>query len=149
MPAKNITTSTLLRRIFKTANIMGFVRHYNEQMMVVPFKHYINRLCVDKDTVPERIILKSGIERTYGHQIFNGTRKPSRDKVIQLAFGFELDYDETQNLLRAARKSALYPKIDRDAIVIYALNKRLDLSNVQATLKELSLPVLGKEDKYE
>ena len=31
--------------------------------------------------VPERVIRAASIDRTYGHQIFNGTRRPSRDKA--------------------------------------------------------------------
>jgi transcriptional regulator with XRE-family HTH domain len=82
-------------------------------MNAVPFHAYINRLCAEKDVLPAYIIKKSGIERTFGHQIFNGKRNPSRDKIILLAFGFDMDYDETQALLKSARKSALYPKIER------------------------------------
>jgi hypothetical protein len=149
MADEKTTTNTLLQRLFKTASITRFIGRYGEQMKRAPFKVYINQLCVDRDTVPERIIRTSGIERTYGHQIFNGRKNPSRDKVIQLAFGFELGYDEAQELLRMARKSTLYPKIERDAVVIYALNKRLSVDDVQATLEELALPTLGKDDKYE
>jgi len=149
MEHSNISTSTLLQRLFKTSNISGFIKRYGGQMKKIPFKTYLNNLCVEKSAVAEHVIKKSGIERTYGHQIFNGTRRPSRDKVIQLAMGFELNYAEAQELLRAARKSPLYPKVERDAVVIYALNKGLSEANVQVTLKELSLPLLGKEDRYE
>jgi hypothetical protein len=149
VPDKDITTSTLLRRLFKTGSISRFIRHYSEQARSIPFNVYIGRICDEKGTVPERVILKSGIARTYGHQIFNGTRKPSRDKVLQLAFGFGMDYDEAQELLKAARKSPLYPKVERDAVMIYALKNGFGLCEVQATLAEVSLPMLGKEGKYE
>ena len=111
----------------------------------VSFNTYITALCADKDILPAHVIEKSGIERTFGHQLFNGRRNPSRDKVIQLAVGFEMDYKETQKLLKVARKSALYPKIKRDAVVIYALENKLSIYDIQATLAELSLPVIGEE----
>jgi hypothetical protein len=91
-------------------------------------------------------IYKSGIAHTYGHQLFNGLRKPSRDKVIQIAFGFEMNYEEIQELLQAARKSLLYPKIERDAVIIFAIHKGLSVAETQKMLNELNLPVLGKED---
>lgn len=149
MAKERIPTGTLLQRLFKTKSIKRFISTYDEEMKRVPFSAYINRLCNDRDAVPEQIIKKSGIDRTYGHQIFNGARNPSRDKVIQLAFGFEMDYGEAQELLKIARKSSLYARIERDAVLIYALNKKLAISDVQATLKDLGLPLLGKEDKYE
>ena len=61
--------------------------------------------------LPAQVIERSQIERTYGHQLFNGTRRPSRDKVLQLALGLGLSVDETQRLLRAAGKSPLYPRL--------------------------------------
>jgi hypothetical protein len=118
-------------------------------MEYIPFGARITDLCVSKNVKPGRVINKSGIERTYGHQLFNGRRKPSRDKVLQLAFGFEMNYGEAQELLKAARKSALYPRVKRDAVIIYALNRGLGVYDVQATLRDLNLPLLGKEDRYE
>jgi hypothetical protein len=144
-----VTTRTLLEKLFKTGSISRFITHNRNHMKRVAFHTYINQLCAEKGTVSERIILKSDIARTYGHQIFSGARKPSRDKVIQLAFGFEMNYEEAQELLKAARKTPLYPKIERDAAIIYALGKRLTAVETQVMLDELSLPILGKDDKYE
>ncbi|MBN1265003.1 MAG: hypothetical protein JXA25_05890 [Anaerolineales bacterium] len=90
------------------------------------------------------MISRSAIDRTYGHQLFNGRRNPSRDKVIQLAFGLKLDLDETQSLLQAAQKSALYPKVKRDAAIIFCLHHEKDIFETQEVLKVLGLTMLGK-----
>jgi hypothetical protein len=97
--------------------------------------------------VPERVIKLASIERTYGHQLFNGTRKPSRDKVIQLAFGFGLDVDETQELLKIAQKSLLYPKIKRDAVILYCLNNHKSIIQTQSVLETLGVILLGGEER--
>jgi len=39
----------------------------------------------------------------------------------------------------------LYPKIKRDAIIIFALKNGFDIVAVQSALFELSLPILGEE----
>ena len=148
MPEQNLRTSELLQRLFRTANINQFIKRHGKSMESVPFHVYINRLCTEKGTLPAHVIKGSGIERTFGHQLFNGKRKPSRDKVIQLAFGFEMDYDEAQTLLKMAGKSALYPRIERDAVIIHALKRKLPLGDVQATLSELSLPLIGEVKNY-
>jgi len=93
--------------------------------------------------VPEHIIKQSMIERTYGHQLFNGTRNPSRDKVVQLAFGFGLDVEGTQKLLVASQKSPLYPKIMRDAAILYCINHKKDILETQDLLQDLCLSLLG------
>ncbi|MCM1309232.1 MAG: XRE family transcriptional regulator, partial [Butyrivibrio sp.] len=104
----------------------------------------LKRLCSEKHTVAERVINAADIDRTYGHQIFNGTRNPSRDKVIQLAFGFGLNVEETQGLLRAAGKSALYPRIKRDAAIIFAISKKMPLTETQIFLTSLDIAIIGE-----
>jgi hypothetical protein len=146
---KKITTELLLKRLFKTASISRFLNRYGEYMERAPFHTYVNQLCAARGTVPERIIIKAGIARTYGHQLFSGTRKPSRDKVLQLALAFEMDYNEAQELIRTARKSPLYPRIERDAAIIYALHNKFSMDKTQAMLAELELPILGKGETPE
>ena len=88
---------------------------------------------------------QDGSGRTYGHQLFSGKRKPSRDKVIQFAFGFGLDVEETQQLLKIAQKPSLYPKLKRDAAIIYCLSRNIEIAEVQNVLTGFELPILGVE----
>jgi hypothetical protein len=146
MPRAKESTSTLLQRIFKTTSLERLIKRFDESEFDIPaFSEYISTICSERNVPPQHIINKADIERTYGHQLFNGTRTPSRDKVLQLALGFGLSFDETQKLLRVAGKSALYPKIKRDAVIIYALNHGYDIVAVQTSLFDLSLPTLGEE----
>lgn len=140
---EQIQTSTLMKRLFKTCKLATFVRQ-NEVFMQSPsFAAHITRLCEERHLIPERIVKLSQIERTYGHQLFNGTRKPSRDKTLQLAFGFGLDVEETQKLLRAAGKNPLYPRIKRDAVILHCLIRKKNLFEVQDALAAFDLTLLG------
>jgi transcriptional regulator with XRE-family HTH domain len=146
MAKERIPTDTLLRRLFKTTSLNLFVKNLEENgLNAPPFHLYIKRLCEEKELTPEQVIKKAEIERTHGHKFFNGTRNPSRDKVIQLAFGLALDCAGTQKLLTLAKRGALYPKIKRDAAIIYALERKLDFTKVQELLFDLQLPLLGAE----
>jgi transcriptional regulator with XRE-family HTH domain len=136
-------TSTLLRRLMRTSDLPAFIKKHEQEMDVQPFHEYITEICLRKELVPEQVIRKAGIERSYGHQLFNGTRKPSRDKVIQLAFGLGLDLDETQKMLQLAQKSPLYPKIKRDAAIVYCLTHDKDIMETQTMLHSLDLTLLG------
>lgn len=140
---KKVRTSTLLRRLFKAPDLEGFIVKNAGELQTPLFHDYIKELCYMTKQVPERVIKHASIERTYGHQLFNGTRNPSRDKVIQLAFGFELDVEGTQRLLRIARKSPLYPRIKRDAAILYCINNHIDIVGVQNLLYNLELTLLG------
>lgn len=142
---KKIGTSTLLRRLFKAHDLEKFIKSDIDGIETPQFHVYILDLCKAEGWVPEQIIKKAAIDRTYGHQLFNGTRNPSRDKVIQLAFGFGLDVDGAQKLLKVAQKSQLYPKIKRDAAILYCLNCRKDVLETQNVLQTLGMTLLGGE----
>jgi hypothetical protein len=148
MPQQQVSrprTSTLFRRIFKAADLKDYLDE-NETVIKNPnFSEYISKLCCKMNDKKESVINRSSIERTYGHQLFNGTRKPSRDKVIQLAFGFRLDLEGTQKLLQEAEKSLLYPRIKRDAAIIYCIDHKCGVIETQTMLHELGLNLLGDE----
>lgn len=139
------TTSALLRRLFSSTDLENFMECHAENMRIPVFHIFVTELCRESGLVAEQVIKHSAIERTYGHQLFNGTRKPSRDKVIQLAFGFALDLDGAQKLLQVARKSPLYPKIKRDAAIIFCINHHKDIWETQSVLHSLGLTLLGGE----
>ncbi len=141
---KDITTDELLARLFKATQLKDVLE--NEDITQPPLFHeYLRQLCQGRGEIAERVIKRAGIDRTYGHQLFSGRRRPSRDKVIQLAFGFGLDVEETQQLLKAARHTALYPKIKRDAAIIYCLARNMEIAGAQALLADCDLSALGIE----
>lgn len=136
-------TSTLFLELEKNGTFAKFAEVNEESFIQSDFAEYISLLSMEKEMTPIQIIKNAQIDRVYGHQLFSGVRKPSRDKVLQLAFGFGLSLEETQKLLRMADKSSLYPKIKRDAAIIYGLNNRMQISEMQEFLFSLDLPVIG------
>ena len=137
-------TDGLLSKLSKTNNIGRFIKN-NCEAMLPPLHEHLHNLRADKGESAEAIIKRAEIERSYGHQIFKGTKKPSRDKVIQLAFGLELDLPQTQILLKMANYGELYPKIKRDAAIIFCLNQHKSVLETQEILHDLQLNLLGGE----
>lgn len=140
---KRITTNTLLRRLFRTSSFDRFKAHYQSELVSPELCDYISALCEKRDEPHERIIKRAGLDRVYGHQIFCGLRQPTRDKVIQLAFGFEMSAEEAQTLIKVARKSPLYPRVERDAAILFCLNRGMNIIETQEMLAELGLPTIG------
>lgn len=140
---RQANTNTLLKQLFRTNNLDLFFRNYEDEMQRPDFCRMLKELCLERQLSPAQVIDRSQIERTYGHQLFNGTRRPSRDKVLQLAIGAGLGVPETQKLLRAAGKSALYPKLKRDAVILFGLQKGYSILAVQDTLSAYGLTILG------
>lgn len=143
MPER-ISTDSLLRRLFRTKNLDSFLTRNEQHLHAEEFCALLQLKCREHGLVPERAILAAQIDRTYGHQLFNGTRKPSRDKILQLAIGMKLSLEETQQLLQAAGKSPLYPRLKREAVLIYCLNRGLDMMETQSLLGEKELTLLGE-----
>ncbi len=138
-----IATGSLFSKLLKTTNIRRFLDRNDKVLQDKPLNKSLEALCNKKGLIPSAVIKNSNIERTYGLQIFRGIRNPSRDKILQLAFGFPLNIEETQKLLKAADKSILYPKIKRDAVMIYCLKNHLKMVDAQEILSDLKLPLLG------
>ncbi|MEA4921026.1 MAG: hypothetical protein VB078_08915 [Clostridiaceae bacterium] len=138
-----LRTSTLFRMIFKTPDIREFIKENSSEMNMPPFSSYIAGLCDLRGEAAERIIKRANIERSFGHQIFKGTRNPSRDTVLQLAFGFEADVEMAQELLKHACMSPLYPRVKRDAAIIHCLYNGLSIIEAQNVLHDMRLPLIG------
>lgn len=138
-----LRTSTLFRRLFKTANIKDFIEKNEVDLQMPVFHDYIEQLRNEHGNKKSDIANRAAIEKAFCNQLFNGTRKPSRDKVIQLAFGFGLDLEGTQKMLRIAQKTPLYPRIKRDAAIIYCVGRLFNIDETQSLLHDLGLQILG------
>lgn len=77
---------------------------------------------------------KTSLSRSFIYQILGGDRIPGRDVILRMAFVLGLGVEETQSLLRAARRGQLYPRIRRDALLIHALNRHMPLEEAEALL---------------
>ena len=143
MDQKRLSTEELLALLFKTPSLPLFLEGKGSDIMLPDFHEYISSLCVEQNEVPEHIIQRAGLEKSFGHQLFSGRRTPSRDTVLQLAFGFSLSVAGAQELLKVARKSPLYPRVKRDSAIIYCLYHEKSFVDTQIILHDLDLPILG------
>ena len=85
----------------------------------------------------------SNIQKNYGYQIFDGSKTPSRDKVIALALAMQLNLDEANRLLHLSNNGILYPKIKRDSIIIFGLENNQKIIDLNITLDDLGEAPLG------
>lgn len=140
---KKVTTEALWARLLNAPSARDYIENAGTELDPPAFAKFISSLCRERGEVAEHIINRAGIERSFGHQLFRGARNPSRDTVLQLAFGFGADTELAQALLRRAGHSQLYPRIRRDAAVVYCLEHGASLIETQQLLAELALPLLG------
>ena len=144
---KRISTDELLKLLFKERSLEQFLQRNESAYLNTGFSDYLSGWCKAHQEVPEQLIRRANLEKSFGHQLFSGKRKPSRDTVIQLAFAMEVDVAQTQEMLKIARKSPLYPRIKRDTVLIYCLHNHISLVDTEIILSDLDLPVLGGRDQ--
>lgn len=81
------------------------------------------------------------VSKSYGYQILRGERVPGRDILLRTALSLHLSLKETQRLLTIGGCGALYPRVRRDAAIIFALNQEMTLLETEELL--ISLPERG------
>lgn len=91
------------------------------------FVSYLEACLEKKGLKKNEAIAKTNMQKNYAYQICNGTKKGSKDKIIQLALAMQLDLHDTNNLLSLSDNGLLYAKVKKDAILIYALQHHYNL----------------------
>ena len=105
----------------------------SEHLMMLLHRKKLKRATVAKD---------SGVNKTYVFQIFKGDKKPSRDKLIAIAVGMHLNEEETQRMLKLAGHSELYPRVARDALILFAIQRGKDIWETDTALYKHGFPTL-------
>ncbi len=86
------------------------------------------------------------LDRSYGYQLFNGTRRPTRDVLLTLAIQLGLSEAETQRLLKLAGRPVLYARNRRDAAVLYCLSHKLSPAEAEELINGSEVDALGTRD---
>lgn len=82
------------------------------------------------DITPSVIIRDSNLSRNYVYPICNGTKHPTKYKLVAFCIGAHMNLKETQKALTLAGCSPLYPKIPVDSGIIICINE--EYKNVTA-----------------
>ena len=126
-------TENLLDELFFSRSLDSFLEAPEVQPQP-SLAEYLAQLLAAKGMRRSDVIRLSGLNTTFAYQAFSGERIPSRDKLLQLAIGLDLNIKETQRLLRIGDAGALYCKVRRDAIVLYCLDRHMTLEETEQTL---------------
>ena len=98
---------------------------------------HLSTLLRERNRSVQDIVVACNLDRSYGYQLFNGTRRPTRNFLLRLALLLRLREEETQRLLKIAGRPALYARSRRDAAVLYGLTHGLTVEETQDLLAEL------------
>ena len=103
-----------------------------EDYALPPLPIYLNSLLHRHGLTVQDVVIACNLDRSYGYQLFNGTRRPSREFLLRLALLLK-----AQRLLKIAGRQPLYARSRRDAAVLYALTHRLTAEKTDELLESL------------
>ena len=89
----------------------------------------ITKRMEEKGISRSELIKRMDIDRSYGYQLLNGIRRPTRKHVIQMGLLLELDIGSFQKLMKTAKKKPLYVRDMFDAKVFFAVKRKMDFDS--------------------
>lgn len=136
------STDELLNILKNSSSVEDYIEENFEDISDITFTEYLNQCMQKVNMTRAEIIERSNIQKNYGYQIFDGSKKPSRDKVLALCFAMSLSLDETNRLLKLSDHAILYPRIKRDSIIIFALEQSTSFIDANILLHEMNEAII-------
>lgn len=130
------STETLKSLLDSQKMIDRYIDECKDDLICLPFTEQLAQFLQQKQLTRANVINNAQIYLRYGYEIFNGTKKPSRDKVLQLCLAMELTITESQHLLNSAGVSELYPRNRRDSIIYFCIKNRKDVLTCNELLSD-------------
>lgn len=128
------TTDGLRSELMDAPELKAFLAANEAQFATESAVSLLNGMLEKRGMSKASLAKRSGMSEIYLHQIFAGRRNPSRSRLLCLCFGLGASLEETQELLRLCGAAELYPRLRRDAVIIYGLLHGLDLFAVNDRL---------------
>ena len=139
-------TEELLNELKETNAISDFISENAAEFEVISLTELLAQMLDKHGKTKIDVIKAARLDYTYGYQIFDGRKRPKREKLLQIAFGFPLSLEDTNRLLRAGGVKGLYVRSKRDVICMYCLYKAMTLDECNAYLYQMGEETLLRED---
>jgi hypothetical protein len=131
---QNKPTGDLLKDLKVSDDPVKFINENKQYMIDSDLGEHLKSMLAEKDMKKSDVLKRAEINEIYGYQLFAGTRKPSRDKLISLCSGMQLTLEQTQQLLKYAGLAPLYPKNERDCIIITGISSNAPVYKINEML---------------
>lgn len=131
------STDELMNILKSEPDIDSYIEENNEDITDISLTRYISDLLEEKKLTAAKVARRGQMSDSYFYKISQGVKEnPSRDKIIQMCFGFALDAEESRRFMRVARVGELYPRIRRDSIILFCLENHIDILECDKKLEE-------------
>jgi len=121
------TTDELVNHIKKAKTIASFFEDNSAEFDSLLFVKTLKSHLETKKISKQKLVREAHLNQSYVYDILNAKKTPSRDTVVKLSFALGLTLTETTRLLKLAGYSELYPRIEREAIIIFCIENKKDI----------------------
>jgi len=146
---KQETTTDHLDELLESASAESLDRYLKTQVdhMIASdnaFGEYVKKLIREKKMIQKNVFLGAGIDEKTGYKYLSGEKHTSqRDIIIRICLASHMSLKECERALKLYGMSPLYAKVDRDAALIIAFNKRCyEIGDVNEILNRYHLEPL-------
>ncbi len=140
---RGISSDDLDKKIKTSRSFSEFWNQIKNRISNLPLSEYLRELLDEKGLKRSDVVVRTGLDKAYVYQIFAGKKHPSRDKLITIAFGMKLSEEETQRMLKLSGLRELWPKDERDALFLFAIQRGMSLEDVHTELERYGLDPLA------
>lgn len=137
-------TEKLLELLKKTGSIDAYLQENKDFLLDCNIKEYLMALIREKGITIVQLASDAQLSERYCFQLLSlsNPRRPSRDVLLSMCIGMQLNLDETQTALRIAKLALLYPKDKRDSILIYGIEHGKSVMDINELLYHHNLKCL-------
>ncbi|MBQ9862059.1 MAG: hypothetical protein IJO75_07370 [Clostridia bacterium] len=135
-------TKEMLEQLKTAESLDGYLRENEDQLVDGTIREQLEAALRETGLSKAEVLRRAEINDIYGYQLFAGSRKPSRDKLIALCIGMSLTLDRTQCLLKATGFAPLYAKNKRDSILIFGIQNNQTVLEINTALYDHAEPTL-------
>ena len=125
-----------LEQAKNTKEFVDFLKRNDVEMQRESFGDTLLKLCAKYEITPSILQPQIAISKSQFYCLLNGTRNPSKESVIKIAFGLKINQSEVNELLQAAGYHALDPKDREDAIIMFGLENEKEVGKIDELLRE-------------
>lgn len=135
-------TKEMLEQLKRADSLDGYLTENAAEMVDGAIPAHLEALLAETGLTKSEVLRRAEINDIYGYQLFAGSRRPSRDKLVALCVGFGLSDQRTQQVLKAVGFAPLYPKHRRDSVLLFGLQKGYTVLQINNLLYEHGEPTL-------
>ena len=141
---KSKSTNELLNILKQSDSPKDYIVNNSNSLITDPLSTYLTTLLSQKGITKSQVIKAAELNDIYCYQIFSGKRFPSRDTLISMCIGMQLNVDETQQLLKYAGFAPLYTKNIRDSIILFGIINNYSIYEINESLYSNNEQTLGQ-----